>query len=514
MVTSIDYCKALEEINKLVCVQTTEDGWIIDPVTGYIYDPVTGLPIDLTGGGNGSGTGGGNNNQPFLDCYNKFLSFIDYYQDKENKPEEYDILVQYLSCLNGDCSTCLTLPYTKLEGRECFVDFCDLTVPDLPEEEEEEEVEIPDFPEIDLGTGVDDTWDDEEPEPTELESDPFVQRGPVWWYHSDHLGSTSYITDILGMPCQYIEYLPFGEVMVQQSTNNIFENVYKFNGKELDESTGYYYYGARYYDPAISIFLSVDPLAEQFPNWNPYTYTMNNPVNLVDPTGMAPEGREDWVYNKSEGTYHWDSTVSKPSDITNSDYEYVGASTNDVKSHYEDNNPIKSYVTNPKVGHDLNGPWLGEFTQKDITIKDEWASSEGIVGKITYGIANDSWVTLQALNPFQDRERITSIAGYGVNQSEIVDSGVNTITSLVPTGSLTKGATPLLKTMNASQFSSTFKGTILTQTSHAKRGMYNRNINSMIKAINNRYGSFRGAVKSNTETFAPIISDDMKNKKK
>jgi RHS repeat-associated protein len=287
MVTSIDYCKALEEINKLVCVQTTEDGWIIDPVTGYIYDPVTGLPIDLTGGGNGSGTGGGNNNQPLLDCYNKFLSFIDYYQDKENKPEEYDILVMYLSCLNGDCSTCLTLPYTKLEGRECFVDFCDLTVPDLPEEEEEEEVEIPDFPEIDLGTGVDDTWDDEEPEPTELESDPFVQRGPVWWYHSDHLGSTSYITDILGMPCQYIEYLPFGEVMVQQSTNNIFENVYKFNGKELDESTGYYYYGARYYDPAISIFLSVDPLAEQFPNWNPYHYVHNNPINMTDPTGMS-----------------------------------------------------------------------------------------------------------------------------------------------------------------------------------------------------------------------------------
>jgi RHS repeat-associated protein len=307
MVTSIDYCKALEEINKLVCVQTNEDGWIIDPVTGYIYDPVTGLPhdpvtglpIDLTGGGNGSGTGGGNNNQPFLDCYNKFLSFIDYYQDKENKPEEYDILVMYLSCLNGDCSTCLTLPYTKLEGRECFVDFCDLTVPDLPEEEEEEEVEIPDFPEIDLGTGVDDTWDDEEPEPTELESDPFVQRGPVWWYHSDHLGSTSYITDILGMPCQYIEYLPFGEVMVQQSTNNIFENVYKFNAKELDESTGYYYYGARYYDPAISIFLSVDPLAEQFPAWNPYHYVHNNPINLIDPTGM--EAETDYTLNKKTG---------------------------------------------------------------------------------------------------------------------------------------------------------------------------------------------------------------------
>jgi hypothetical protein len=60
---------------------------------------------------------------------------------------------------------------------------------------------------------------------------------PVWWYHSDHLGSFSYITDILGKPCQYIEYLPFGEVMTEQSTNNVFDNIYKFNdfGGESDE---------------------------------------------------------------------------------------------------------------------------------------------------------------------------------------------------------------------------------------------------------------------------------------
>ncbi len=73
--------------------------------------------------------------------------------------------------------------------------------------------------------------------------------------------------------------------MVEQSTNNIFENVYKFNGKELDESTGYYYYGARYYDPGASIFLSVDPAAAEYPNINPYTYVANNPINAIDPDG-------------------------------------------------------------------------------------------------------------------------------------------------------------------------------------------------------------------------------------
>jgi RHS repeat-associated protein len=302
IITGYHYCAALEEINTLGCIERTDEGWIIDPGTGYIYDPVTGqphdpvtgLPIDLVGGGNGGNTG----NQLELDCYNNFLNFIDYYKDKEDKPAEYDDLIRYWRCLFCEkCPRCLELPGVEELTEEnqngyvtpsrYIITFCSLTIPALPEAEEEEEVEIPDFPEIDLGTGVDDTWDDEEPEPTEIEADPMEERGPVWWYHSDHLGSTSYITDILGMPCQYIEYLPFGEVMVQQSTNNIFENVYKFNGKELDESTGYYYYGARYYDPAISIFLSVDPLAEQFPNWNPYHYVHNNPINMTDPTGMS-----------------------------------------------------------------------------------------------------------------------------------------------------------------------------------------------------------------------------------
>jgi len=67
-----------------------------------------------------------------------------------------------------------------------------------------------------------------------------------------------------------------------------------------------YYYGARYYDPKMSLFISVDPLAEQFQGWSPYNYTMNNPINLIDPTGMAPEdtdppggkkGKQDKILN-------------------------------------------------------------------------------------------------------------------------------------------------------------------------------------------------------------------------
>ena len=81
--------------------------------------------------------------------------------------------------------------------------------------------------------------------------------------------------------------------MAQQLPDTYYRTPYKFNGKELDEETGLYYYGARYYDPKISIWLSVDPLAESFPNWNPYNYTMQNPINLVDPDGRSASPPDD-----------------------------------------------------------------------------------------------------------------------------------------------------------------------------------------------------------------------------
>lgn len=112
----------------------------------------------------------------------------------------------------------------------------------------------------------------------------------LYYFHSDHLGTGTFLSDIGGNPYQFFLNLPFGETMIEQhSYSGDYTNRYKFNGKELDEETGYYYYGARYYNPRLSLWLSVDPMALKFPNWNPYNYTMQNPINLIDPSGMEPE---------------------------------------------------------------------------------------------------------------------------------------------------------------------------------------------------------------------------------
>ena len=64
---------------------------------------------------------------------------------------------------------------------------------------------------------------------------------------------------------------------------------YKYVGKERDEETGLYYYGARYYAPWIGRWTAVDPLAEKYKNLSPYNYVENAPLKFIDPDGKGPE---------------------------------------------------------------------------------------------------------------------------------------------------------------------------------------------------------------------------------
>ncbi len=60
---------------------------------------------------------------------------------------------------------------------------------------------------------------------------------------------------------------------------------FTFSAKERDSETGLSYFGARYYSSDLSIWLSVDPMADKYPSLSSYTYCANNPVKLVDPDG-------------------------------------------------------------------------------------------------------------------------------------------------------------------------------------------------------------------------------------
>ncbi|MCR9155576.1 MAG: RHS repeat-associated core domain-containing protein [Bacteroidetes bacterium] len=111
----------------------------------------------------------------------------------------------------------------------------------------------------------------------------------LYFYHPDYLGSVEYISDMRGEAYQFFLNTPWGENLENQFSKSYtsFSSRFRFNGKEWDEETGNFYYGARYYDPKISVWLSVDPLAHQFPSWSSYSFSYNNPLRFVDPDGMS-----------------------------------------------------------------------------------------------------------------------------------------------------------------------------------------------------------------------------------
>jgi RHS repeat-associated protein len=110
----------------------------------------------------------------------------------------------------------------------------------------------------------------------------------IFWYHPDYLGNVDLVTKRGGYAHEYFQYNPWGEEMHQWNANIFsFSSPYRFNSKELDQETGLHYYGARYYQSKLSLWMSVDPLAHETPE--PYAFTGNNPVNKVDPDGRKAD---------------------------------------------------------------------------------------------------------------------------------------------------------------------------------------------------------------------------------
>ena len=127
----------------------------------------------------------------------------------------------------------------------------------------------------------------------------YTAQVSTYYYHSDHLGSAQLITDNEGREYERIEYTPYGEYWVEKRAPENRTLPFKFTGKERDEETGLYYYGARYMDPRTSRWLSTDPALGEYMagsnvgaggiynqvNFNLYHYAGNNPIKYTDPDG-------------------------------------------------------------------------------------------------------------------------------------------------------------------------------------------------------------------------------------
>jgi RHS repeat-associated protein len=118
-----------------------------------------------------------------------------------------------------------------------------------------------------------------------LHGQPFAQfdtGGAVYYYHNDHLATPQRMTDSSGTVVWAADYLPFGQADVIVDTVG---NDLRFAGQYYDSETGLHYNYHRYYDPKLGRYLRADPIGLAG-GINPYIYSLNNPVNLIDPWGL------------------------------------------------------------------------------------------------------------------------------------------------------------------------------------------------------------------------------------
>ena len=214
----------------------------------------------------------------------------------------------------------------------------------------------------------------------------------VYFYHSDHLGSASWITDAGGLPVQHLQYLPYGEPYINQRTTGYNER-FTFTGKERDEETGYGYFGARYMDHELTTsWLSVDPLADKYPSLSPYNYCAWNPIKLVD-----PDGRE-----VSTHTDEWGNVIAVFDDGDNGVYMHKGDAQARVNKHYS--------AENTSAGGRYMGESLHSLSFADQSLYNETGEVAPMPNMVVdYG---SSELTLMA-NMIMDQE--PSLLQYGIN---------------------------------------------------------------------------------------------------
>jgi RHS repeat-associated protein len=140
-------------------------------------------------------------------------------------------------------------------------------------------------------------------------------------FMSDHLGSTIALTSETGGLVERQQYEPFGQTSSSQLTR------YGFTGRERDNATGLMYYRARWYDPQIGRFMSEDPIGLEG-GLNFYAYVQDNPVNLVDPFGLA--------YTKAQCAALFESIISRATRLAYKLGKYDAVADFSGGAHYND----------------------------------------------------------------------------------------------------------------------------------------------------------------------------------
>jgi RHS repeat-associated protein len=212
-----------------------------------------------------------------------------------------------------------------------------------------------------------------------------VKGSTQTYFHKDHLGSSTVMTNASGAEVESTDYMPFGGIRNHTGTNT---SNYKFTDQELDAENGLYNYNARLYDPVIGRFITPDTIIPEPYNpqsLNRYAYARNNPLIYTDPTGHAPN---TWYLTKHIAAHDFAVNYNDDSIRNNAEYSPSFYKMKNEKGVYGwaytiPNRYCKgtglSRASEPKSGvsygtahthDDYDRPSDNEFSQQDRDLQD------------------------------------------------------------------------------------------------------------------------------------------------
>ncbi len=137
------------------------------------------------------------------------------------------------------------------------------------------------------------TWNIVLPDGSPIGRKPFSSGKS--FYYRDHLGSTRTVVHENGTIQQVLDYYPFGLEMSGRGMVSGSSVLQRYTGYERTTESMLDYAGARWYNPRLGRFWSVDPMAGAFPAWSPYNYALNDPLRFIDPDGKTPAHIIRWI---------------------------------------------------------------------------------------------------------------------------------------------------------------------------------------------------------------------------
>jgi len=192
-----------------------------------------------------------------------------------------------------------------------------------------------------------------------------------------------------------VEYLPFGEVWIEETDPATGYIPFRFTSKELDEETGLYYHGARYYEPTISRWMSADPAGFalvspmgsdgkpkasysiiEAVNW--YAYVSNNPVIYVDPTGMeevvGTDMKDNLLLGRNYEPVSANVTITRPTDGYGNEFD----STASLDSTTMENGQVLEVGASTSVGANAREKEAKQYDGMTLPDGDYYLTTEDL----------------------------------------------------------------------------------------------------------------------------------------